>query len=191
MKHGIEWRRCAQLFFLATSLMVLTSPLAAQQPTSAQRSAIREACRTDYEAHCANVPSGGKQALMCLQQNMANLSQGCQIAVGAVGKTTAAPPVAAPPASAAAPVAPPPLAAAPVAPSGTVGAVTAPPAPPMRAMTPRQEIALVRTSCGEDFRMYCGNVQMGGGRAVACLRANAASLSPTCQNALMGMRRSR
>jgi hypothetical protein len=32
---------------------------------------------------------------------------------------------------------------------------------------------------------------LGGGRVAQCLRANAASLSPGCQSALMGLRQSR
>jgi hypothetical protein len=57
--------------------------------------------------------------------------------------------------------------------------------PPV-ALTPRQEIMIVRQTCGPDFRRLCGSVPLGGGRGIACLRANAASLSPGCQSALMG-----
>ena len=41
-------------------------------------------CRSDYEAHCASIPPGGKASLQCLQQNMSSLSSGCQAAVRAV-----------------------------------------------------------------------------------------------------------
>ncbi len=61
------------------------APAAAQQPTQAQASAIRQACRADYQANCAGVPTGGSAALACLQQNAANLSPPCQQALGAVG----------------------------------------------------------------------------------------------------------
>jgi hypothetical protein len=64
-------------------------------------------------------------------------------------------------------------------------------APIPRAVTPRQEIRLVRSACGSDFRTYCSGMQPGGGRVVECLRANAASLSPTCQGALMDLRQAR
>jgi hypothetical protein len=67
-----------------------------------------------------------------------------------------------------------------------VGAATV--APPPRALTPRREFMLVRSSCNADYRTYCGNVAFGGGRVAQCLRANQASLSPTCQSALMGLR---
>ena len=38
----------------------------AQQPSSAQISAIRSACRSDYPKVCAGVPTGGAPALQCL-----------------------------------------------------------------------------------------------------------------------------
>src|SRR5438128_10731487 len=58
---------------------------AAAQPNQAQAGAIRQACRADYGAHCAGVPTGGQAALACLQRNMASLSPPCRDAVGAVG----------------------------------------------------------------------------------------------------------
>ncbi|MEH2510922.1 hypothetical protein V1291_002276 [Nitrobacteraceae bacterium AZCC 1564] len=197
MPLNFECRLAALIALIATALSVLIDPAAAQQPTTAQRDAVRSACRSDYEAHCASVPTGGKPALICLQKNMASLSPDCQKAVNAVGKSSAAP--AAPPkSSAAAPsaAAPPtgaatgaaPAPAAPPSGGATVGA--APMAPPP-ALTPRQELRLVRFACNTDYRTYCGNVPLGGGRVAQCLRANAASLSPNCQSALMGLRQSR
>ena len=56
---------------------------AAKQPTSAQTSAIRSACRTDYPKVCAGVPTGGAPALQCLEKNKAKLSAACATAVGA------------------------------------------------------------------------------------------------------------
>ncbi|MDB5564428.1 MAG: hypothetical protein JWP84_994 [Tardiphaga sp.] len=262
MTKGLERRLAALLAVISTSLVVLTIPAASQQPTSAQRNAIREECRSDYEAHCASVPTGGKPALMCLQKNMASLSASCQTAVSAIDKPSVATPAAAAPASApkaaATPAAAAPKAATAAAPKqqpsqaqtdtirqvcrsdyeancasippggaaalsclqtnsaklsqpcqqavSAVGgapaaagsaASTASPAPttvgaapvvPMRAISPRREIMLVRSACGGDFRTYCSNVPLGGGRAVECLRANAASLSPTCQSAMLGLR---
>ena len=38
--------------------------------------------------------------------------------------------------------------------------------------------------CRAEYRAYCSDVDIGGGRVVACLQANAASLSPTCQSGL-------
>jgi hypothetical protein len=40
---------------------------AAKQPTDAQVSAIRSACRSDYPKVCAGVPTGGAPALQCLE----------------------------------------------------------------------------------------------------------------------------
>lgn len=201
MPRRIECRLAAFSALIATSLIVLTNPAAAQQPSTAQRDAIRSACRSDYETYCASVPPGGKPSLMCLQKNMASLSAPCQNAVGAVGKASSAPKATPPASSAAAPPAaasPPAQAAtgatpapagtppATAAPQATIGAATV--APPLRALTPRREFMLVRSSCNADYRTYCGNVAFGGGRVAQCLRANQASLSPTCQSALMGLR---
>jgi Cysteine rich repeat len=67
------------------ALGVLTVPLAAQQPTSAQQNAIRQNCRSDFQAHCSGVPTGGSAALNCLQQNAASVSPPCQQALSAAG----------------------------------------------------------------------------------------------------------
>jgi len=56
---------------------------AAKQPSSAQVSAIRSACRSDYPKVCAGVPTGGAPALQCLEKNKAKLSAGCEKAVSA------------------------------------------------------------------------------------------------------------
>jgi hypothetical protein len=70
-----------------------SNPGVAQQPaqaapTQGQVAAIRQACRADYQAHCASVPTGGSAALACLQQNAQSLSAPCQQALGAVGGAT-------------------------------------------------------------------------------------------------------
>ncbi len=162
----------------------LVAPSAAAQPTSAQQQAIKSSCQSDFRAHCSGVSPGGSAALQCLQQNVATLSAGCQQAVNAVsgGGTTAAP-AAAPAATApaaTAPATPPPAAGKPPATKPPAAAV-APPPPPM---SPRQEMMLVRQYCGRDFNRFCSSVRMGGGNAVACLRANAAQLSSGCKRAL-------
>ncbi|MGZ3411869.1 MAG: hypothetical protein ACXWJW_09865 [Xanthobacteraceae bacterium] len=73
------------------------------QPTDAQRSAIRSACRSDYMANCSSVTPGGVEALQCLQRNEAKLSGACRSAVNAISAKPAEPPAAAAPAPAAAP----------------------------------------------------------------------------------------
>lgn len=195
IKHRLRYLLALQIACLGTGFIALAEPASAQTPTTAQRNAIRDACRSDYEAHCASVPTGGKPALTCLQKNMASLSPGCQKAVNAVGQSSAAP-TAAPASTAAAPATPaaPPAATSPAAgpakaKAATVGAATI--APTSAAVSPRQEIALARSACSSDFRTHCSGMRPGGGRVVECLRTNAASLSPTCQSALMELRQAR
>ena len=78
-------RRASALWAsMAVILFAAATPAYSQAPTDAQRSAIRSQCRSDYEAHCASIPPGGKASLQCLQQNMSSLSSGCQAAVRAV-----------------------------------------------------------------------------------------------------------
>jgi hypothetical protein len=146
-------------------LLCYAAPVRSQQPSQAQLSAIRENCREDYKAQCSGVPSGGREALTCLQGHAESLSPPCQQAVAAVSGA-----------------------------SGTQGAP-----PPHSTMNPsstqqaapRQEMALLRQSCGADYRTYCRGVRPGGGRALACLEENRQSLSPQCQNALMAAKQRR
>jgi hypothetical protein len=142
----------------------------AGQPTSAQVSAIRSACRSDYPKVCAGVPTGGAAALQCLEKNKAKLSAGCEKAVSAAsgGGAAAAAAGAAPAAAGAA------AAAAPAAPAVIV----------LRPMRPREELLVLRSACGADVRSICGGVQPGGGRIVQCLATNGAQLSPACKDVL-------
>ena len=143
---------------------------AAVQPTSAQVSAIRSACRSDYPKVCAGVPTGGAPALQCLEKNKAKLSPGCEKAVAAAGAGGAAAPAAG--ATPAATGVPPAAAAA--APAVIV----------LRPMRPREELLVLRSACGADVRSICGGVAPGGGRIVQCLATNAAQLSPACKDVL-------
>jgi hypothetical protein len=163
---------------------------AAQQPTQAQIGAVKAACRSDFMAHCSSVTPGGKAALACLQKNAASLSAPCQSAVNAIGGGAGG--VA--PASTAQPASPEPSPgaastdAAPAAAPETEGSAGAS-GGAVRAfphMSPRQELRIIRFSCGADYRSLCGDTPPGGGRVVACLRANQASLSPQCRRALAG-----
>ncbi|MEH2524873.1 MULTISPECIES: hypothetical protein [unclassified Bradyrhizobium] len=131
---------------------------AAGEPTSAQISAIRSACRSDYPKVCAGVPTGGAPALQCLEKNKAKLSAGCEKAVAAASGGGA--PAAAP------------------------AAGTAPAAIVLRPMRPREELFVLRSACGADVRTICGGVAPGGGRIVQCLATNAAQLSPACKDVL-------
>jgi hypothetical protein len=144
----------------------------AGQPTSAQVSAIRSACRADYPKVCAGVPTGGAPALQCLEKNKAKLSAGCEKAVSAASAGGAA---AAEPAAGAAPAA---------AGAAAAAAPAAPAVIVLRPMRPREELFVLRSACGADVRSICGGVAPGGGRIVQCLATNAAQLSPACKDVL-------
>jgi uncharacterized protein (DUF2147 family) len=148
----------------------------AGQPTSAQISAIRSACRSDYPKVCAGVPTGGAPALQCLEKNKAKLSAGCETAVSAASGGGAATTATAAPAAGAAPAA------------AGAGAASAPAAAPavivLRPMRPREELFVLRSACGADVRSICGGVAPGGGRIVQCLATNAGQLSPACKDVL-------
>jgi hypothetical protein len=96
MKH--LQRRMALNVLFASALAGLSGLAVAQQPSQQQVAAIKQACRADYQANCAGVPTGGQAALNCLQQNAANTSPGCQqaLAGGAASAPVPAAPAAAP-----------------------------------------------------------------------------------------------
>jgi len=170
----------------------LTVLPAVAQPTANQVTAVRNACPADYRAHCASVPPGGQAALSCLMKNLSSLSAACQKAVSAaVGPTqpaAATPPAAA--SSAPAATTPAPAAApAPATPAPAAPAATAPAAAQaLPALSPREELAVLRIGCGPDFRMLCAGAEPGGGRIVGCLSAHRAQLSPRCVRALSTLR---
>jgi len=140
---------------------------APRQPSSAQVSAIKSACRSDYPKVCASVPPGGAPALECLEKNKAKVSAACAKAVSAAsgGGAAASAPAGAAPAAAEAPAA---------APTVIV----------LRPLRPREELFIVRSACGADIRTLCAGVAPGGGRIVQCIASNAASLSPGCKDVL-------
>ena len=143
----------------------LSGTATAQQPSQAQVDAVRSSCRGDYQAHCAGVPTGGAAALQCLQRNLAGLSPACRTAVSATEGAGAPNP---------------PAAASQGGPAPSPAA-----APPM---APREELAMMRRSCGGDFRALCRGVRPGGGRALACLADHQESLSPPCREAMAAAR---
>jgi hypothetical protein len=49
-----------------------------------------------------------------------------------------------------------------------------------------QDRRAIRQACAADYQSLCAGVQPGGGRIIACLKQNAAKLSPACQNAMAG-----
>jgi len=174
-----------RLTSVVIGLLTLTAAaeLAAQQLSDAQRSAIKSACRGDYQRVCANVPPGTKDSLQCLVQHSDQVSSGCRDALA----PAAASPSAAAAASGAttAGVSAAGASAATAAPSpGTAAAAAAAPAAAAHPLSPREEAMAIRSKCGADFQKLCSGVQLGGGRAAACLRADASELTPGCRGAL-------
>lgn len=134
--------RQAGLIGLAIALCAATTPLdrAAAQVTAEQQSAIRAACRSDLTAKCADVAPGGKDALSCLQKNVAGLQPACKTAISATIPAPA-PAVAAkpaPPAPAVTAAPPPPQATSTAAapPAHRPGQSIVVSAPPPRASLP-------------------------------------------------------
>jgi hypothetical protein len=140
-----------------------TGTQTATQPTEAQRDAIKSACRSDFMAQCSGVTPGGAAALSCLQQHSARLSAPCQQAVAAIN-----------------------AAGAPAAGAGAATAAAPPATRPaaMPVFSPREEVMIVRETCGPDFRAFCRMVPVGGGRVISCLRDNLQRVSPACHRVL-------
>lgn len=164
-------KAAASIAIWLSAVSVLAAPALAQQPSQAQIGAVRQNCPSDYQRYCSSVPTGGQASLACLQKNAAHLSGACRQAVAALGggATTAAHPA---------------------APAATAPAAAAPP-PAAAPMSPRQEMAVLRQSCGYDYQRYCRGVPFGGGRVASCLEGNADRLSPGCGRALSSLRQAR
>ncbi|WP_018896873.1 hypothetical protein [Rhizobium sp. 2MFCol3.1] len=175
-----------------SAMCVAPSLTGAQQPTDAQRNAVRSACRSDFIAQCSGVTPGGMEALTCLQKHDASLSKACRDAISALEgpKKTSndAAPTQAPSTPQTTAATPPAAPAQTGQPSGTGAGNAAKnsvaPAVPMASFTPREELIVVRRTCGPDFRAVCHAVPLGGGRGVTCLRDNFERLSPGCQRVL-------
>jgi hypothetical protein len=212
MSRTTQYVRRVLLPCVALAAFAALTAGAAAQVTSAQQSAIRSNCRSDFMSKCSGVQPGGKDALMCLQKNVDNLSGGCQTAVRA---TIPAEPKMAAPAAAAAPPpppaatqqpativsAPPPKAQTakkpmkksatasfaplppPPAPPPPVAAAPAAPAP--QGMVPGA--ILVEKACARYILMHCRNVGFGTGPKVACMVNYVKSgnmVGPRCRGAL-------
>ena len=163
--------RCSARLIGGMVLLGFGTSLAAQQLTDAQRSAIKSACRSDYQKVCASVPPGTTDSLQCLVQHSQQVSAPCQQALA---------PAAASASSASSSSAP----AAPAAAAAAAPAAASAPAAAAESLSPRQEAHVLRSQCSGDFQKFCSGVQLGGGRAAACLRAHEAELTPACRSAL-------
>ncbi|MBC2805744.1 hypothetical protein ELI13_19320 [Rhizobium ruizarguesonis] len=154
----------------ASATTLATTPVpATAAPTQAQRNAAKSACQRDFMAQCSGVTPGGTEALSCLQQRNAALSAPCQQAVAALGGSAGGGSAGSTPAS-----------------GGAAATVATTPAPRamMPAFSPREELMILRETCGSDFQALCRTVPLGGGRAIACLRDNLQHVSPACHRVL-------
>ncbi len=170
---------------IGISLLAMSAAVAAA-PTEAQQQAIRSNCVKDYRAHCSGVPTGGMDALVCLEKNVDSLSPTCKSAVEAVEPKASAPP---PAASTAAPATGGKTAdkddSSAKAAAADAPATTAAPAPASEPkLTFRQEMAIAAGSCAADFRLLCPHLPVGRGNVLFCLQVHARRLAEPCRNAL-------
>jgi Cysteine rich repeat len=165
---------------LVAVILMAATPAFSQEPTDAQRNAIRSECRSDYQAHCASIPPGGEASLQCLQKNMSSLSSGCQSAVRAVEPAAAAPKAESTPAAA------PKAETIPAKPAETTAPAAAPKAAAgTAAKKPGDaQVAAIRSACRSDYQKVCAGVPTGGAPALQCLEKNKAKVSAPCQQAV-------
>jgi Cysteine rich repeat len=158
-------RNSSRPLLLAGFIVALASnTIAAQEPTQAERDAIRSACRSDFMAHCASVQPGGKEALECLLKNDSQLSPSCKSAVSAVVRK------------------PEPAAQEPAA---STSAPAGDAAKARSTQTQDEQIKAIRQACTlDDFMAHCSWIQPSSPEVVLCLKANAAGLSPSCRAAI-------
>jgi hypothetical protein len=186
---------------LAVFAVTVATQHASAQVTSAQQSAIKSSCRSDFMSKCSGVTPGGKDALICLQKNVASLSPACQTAVSATlpppapaaAKPADAAPQPAAPATAESPSPAPSPAAAPATPPTTPApAPKATVAKPAKPATPAAAVAApgaptaaqqsaMKQACRSDFMAKCSGVTPGGKDALVCLQRNVSGLSPSCK----------
>ena len=67
------WKQAVSAAPAVLALCLSVGVTMAQQPTDAQKSAIRNNCRSDFMSNCPGVTPGGVEALQCLQSNSAKL----------------------------------------------------------------------------------------------------------------------
>ena len=150
-------RETAALALLA--LPIATAAPTAAQPSPEQIATMRQACRSDFITHCSGVQPGGREALQCLERNVAQLSTECGNAVSAVLPKAETKPETPQPAAA--------------------EAASPQPSQPSQ----QDELAAVQQACTiKDFMSHCSWIQPGNPELLPCLRANAAELSPACQS---------
>lgn len=127
---------------------------AAPVPTAAQMNAVKFTCRREFANNCRGVPSGGSEAIDCLQRNPAKLSPDCRTSLAALGDARPASPGTPPP-----------------APAGTPNA-------------PVVMTAVIGRACMRDLLLHCRDIKIGDGRKIACLMERGPALGPLCKAAL-------
>jgi hypothetical protein len=151
---------------LSAFLLLSASAAQAEQPSQAQRDAIRQSCRSDFMANCSGVTPGGKDALDCLTRNLTKLSGACQAAVSALS----------PPAPTVAP-----KPAAEPAPEETKPK-------PVATQSQGDQLAAVRQVCTlNDLMAHCSWIAPNNPELLQCLKANASDLSAPCQSAVQSL----
>ena len=155
------------LIAVAATALMLAGLAAAQSPppgpakdpgTTGQKGRLA-ACRADAAAFCQGIEAGRGRRLACLTENKARLSPACAAVVEARNVGLPAPAGAAAPAT--------PAADAPPKGKGEKGARGG-----------------GLAACRTDVATFCQNEAKGGGRRIACLRANQDKLDPACQAAI-------
>lgn len=188
----------ASALFISAGLLFGLTGAALASPTAAQQQAIRSACPSDFQSHCAGVSPGGAAALQCLEKNVAKLSSACQSAVKAVmpaasssssNTTSTSTDSSSTTDSSDDSAASSDAASTDQSQDQTKSSSQPAAAEPTVHLTLRQEIFLVREACGPEFRAYCGGIQLGGGNAVNCLRAHSNKLSGACKGAISDLMR--
>lgn len=161
--------------------LVTVAPATAETPTPAQQQAIRSNCVGDYRKDCSGVPTGGMDALICLEQHVDSLSPACKSAVEAVEPASSSATQAAAPETAAKPAE---AAAAPATAKPAEGGEAGAPAAAEPRLSFRQELRVAGGSCAVDFRLFCPNLPVGHGNVLFCLRVHWQRLDPHCRDAL-------
>ena len=171
---------------LGISFLAISAAMAAA-PTEAQQQAIRSNCVKDYRAHCSGVPTGGMDALVCLETERRQPVAGLQIGPSKRSNPRRArlrrppaarhrrPPGRQPTRTTAVRKSPPPR-------HRQRRQQLAPASEPK--LTFRQEMAIAAGSCATDFRLFCPHLPVGHGNVLFCLQVHARRLAEPCRNAL-------
>jgi hypothetical protein len=175
-------RRAFQLVLIGALLLPFARTANAQ---------VLRACALERQQFCSTMPTGGGQVIRCLRANAAQASGMCLQALQNRPGGMRASPAAMQGGPGAMQGGPATMQGGP----GTMGAPAAPspysPGPAMAGTSPRSALpgALkpghrIMQACASERQQFCGTVQSGAGRVMACLHENVAQASPRCGRAL-------